>query len=211
MLALVSALAGPRGQLGRPVGGSFLPPPRFPLAQFVLWAAGQHHAPEPQSHEGYQDFRRRLRDRRRGPADASLRLVADFFIGRAALTWVPIGTIVVWLLAGPTDLVGVLPWVLGALVAVLGIGGQGFASIRGWFFYGWFRRQPVLRREPLGRGSPGTRCGWPTPRPRRSNGWRSTRCARTCGRRTRNGAFRGRAGGAGSTACCDYRSATPTG
>lgn len=146
VLALVSALAGPRGQLGRPVGGSFLPPPRFPLAQFVLWAAGQHHAPEPQSHEGYQDFRRRLRDRRRGPADASLRLVADFFIGRAALTWVPIGTIVVWLLAGPTDLVGVLPWVLGALVAVVGVAAQGFASIRGWFFYGWFRRQPVLRR-----------------------------------------------------------------
>ncbi|WP_285579562.1 ABC transporter substrate-binding protein [Herbidospora sp. NBRC 101105] len=148
VLALVSALAGPRGQLGRPVGGSFLPPPRFPLAQFVLWAAGQHHAPEPQSHEGYQDFRRRLRDRRRGPADASLRLVADFFIGRAALTWVPIGTIVVWLLAGPTDLVGVIPWVLGALVTVLGIGGQGLATIRGWFFYGWFRRQPVLRRNP---------------------------------------------------------------
>ncbi|WP_157518432.1 ABC transporter substrate-binding protein [Herbidospora mongoliensis] len=147
VLALVAALTGPRGQLARPVGGSFLPPPRFPLAQFVAWAATQRHPPEPQSHEGYQDFRKRLRDRRRGPADASLRVAADFFIGRAALTWVPIGTIVTWLLAGPTDLVGVLPWVLGALVAVLGVGAQGLASLRGSFFFGWFRRQPVLRRH----------------------------------------------------------------
>lgn len=73
--ALVAALAGPQGQLGKPVGGSFLPAPRFPLAQFVLWAREQkatpvpevkNWPPDPQSHEGaHLPHRARLRPRRR--------------------------------------------------------------------------------------------------------------------------------------------------
>lgn len=161
--ALVAALAGPQGQLGKPVSGSFLPAPRFPLAQFVLWAREQkttpapdvkNWPPDPQSHEGFQTFKERLNRWRRKPFGEGGRwkLAADFFIGRAALTWVPLGTLVSWLAAGPSDLVGVLPWALGLLVAVAGVIAQGFGSIRGSFFYGWFRRQPFVRRkrwEPL--------------------------------------------------------------
>lgn len=156
--ALVAALAGPQGQLGKPVGGSFLPAPRFPLAQFVLWAREQkatpvpevkNWPPDPQSHEGFQTFKERLNDWRRKTSGEGgrWRLAADFFIGRAALTWVPLGTLVSWLAAGPSDLVGVLPWLLGLLVALAGIIAQGLGSIRGSFFYGWFRRQPFVRRK----------------------------------------------------------------
>ncbi len=156
--SLVAALAGPQGQLGRPVAGSFLPAPRFPLAQFVLWACEQRDLPEhegrpwppdPQSHEGLQVFKQRLQDRNRRSSGQGerLRLAVDFFIGRAAVTWVPLGTLAVWLAAGPSDLVGVLPWLVGFAVTVLGVFFQGWASIRGWFFYGWFRRQPVMPRR----------------------------------------------------------------
>ncbi|MEV5410011.1 ABC transporter substrate-binding protein [Thermopolyspora sp. NPDC052614] len=154
--ALVAALAGSRGQLGKPVDGSFLPAPRFPLAQFVLWARKQRDEPpdsgnwppDPQSHEGFQVFKTRLKEwrRKRPTSGGTWRLVVDFFLGRAAVTWVPLGTLVVWLAAGPSDLVGVLPWLLGILVATIGICAQGLGSLRGSFFYGWFKRQQFTRR-----------------------------------------------------------------
>ncbi|MBO3747247.1 amino acid ABC transporter substrate-binding protein [Streptosporangiaceae bacterium NEAU-GS5] len=153
--ALVAALAGSAGQLGRPVGGSFLPAPRFPLAQFVLWVreqnerpeeAGRPWPPDPQSHEGYQLFKRRLKDRRQAKT-GGVRVAADFFIGRAAVTWVPVGTIAFLIAKGPVDIVGVFPWLIGAAVALVGILGQGLASVRGSLFYGWFRRQPYVRRR----------------------------------------------------------------
>ncbi|MEW9528884.1 ABC transporter substrate-binding protein [Microbispora sp. NPDC049125] len=157
---LVTALAGERGQLGRPVGGSFLPPPRFPLVQFALWARRQRDErpavepaagawpPDPQSRAGYDEFKERLKQWRRGRygGDRGRRTVADF-VGRAATTWVPVGTLAAWWAGGASDLVSLLPWALGVLVAMAGTGAQAMLSIRGSFFNGWFRRQPYLARK----------------------------------------------------------------
>ncbi|WP_432929636.1 ABC transporter substrate-binding protein [Microbispora sp. CA-135349] len=164
---LVEALAGERGQLGKPVGGSFLPPPRFPLVQFVLWARRQREEPppgepadapgrtwppDPQSRTGQEAFKERLKDWRRGRygGDRGRRTAADF-IGRAATTWVPVGTLAAWGLGGASDLVGLIPWALGVLVAVVGTLIQAMLSIRGSLFNGWFRKQPYLTRKPFER------------------------------------------------------------
>ncbi|MFG1962216.1 ABC transporter substrate-binding protein [Nonomuraea sp. NPDC049028] len=159
--ALVEALAGEQGELGKPVGGSLLPPPRFPLAQFVLWARKQRHLPPPGNksedwlpapgtHTGYRMFKERLKDWQRSSRDSDRgrRTSADF-LARAATTWVPVGTLAVWWFNGPADLVGLAPWVLGLLVAALGTTGQAFFSIRGTLFTGWLRNQPYIRRDPF--------------------------------------------------------------
>ncbi|MEU6429599.1 ABC transporter substrate-binding protein [Microbispora sp. NPDC046973] len=164
---LVEALAGEHGELGKPVGGSFLPPPRFPLVQFVLWARRQREEPpsgepvdvpgrtwppDPQSRTGQEEFKERLKDWRRGRygGDRGRRTAADF-LGRAATTWVPVGTLAAWSLGGASDLVGLIPWALGVLVAVVGTLIQAMLSIRGSFFNGWFRKQPYLTRKPFER------------------------------------------------------------
>lgn len=164
---LVEALAGEQGQLGKPVGGSFLPPPRFPLVQFVLWARRQRDEPpdgdrpalpvrrwppDPQSRTGQEEFKERLKVWRRGRygGDRGRRTAADF-LGRAATTWVPVGTLAAWWLGGASDLVGLIPWALGVLVAMAGTVVQAMLSIRGSFFNGWFRRQPYLTRKPFER------------------------------------------------------------
>ncbi|WP_156325552.1 ABC transporter substrate-binding protein [Nonomuraea sp. SBT364] len=157
ILELVRALAGEQGDLGMPRGGSLLPPPRFPLAQFVVWAREQRDLeqkgaagwpPDPQTHTGYQEFKKRLKEWRRGRrgGDRGVRTSADF-LARAATTWVPVGTLAVWWAGGSTDLVGVLPWLLGALVALAGTAAQGALSIRGSLFTGWFGKQPYVRRN----------------------------------------------------------------
>ncbi|MFD0733916.1 type 1 periplasmic-binding domain-containing protein [Planotetraspora mira] len=158
---LVDELAGERGQLGKPVGGSFLPPPRFPLVQFVLWArrqrdeppsadapAARRWPPDPHSRTGQEEFKERLKSWRRGRygGDRGRRTAADF-IGRAAYTWVPLGTLAAWWVGGASDLVGLIPWALGVLVALGGTVVQSMLSIRGSFFNGWFRRQPYLPRK----------------------------------------------------------------
>ncbi|GGO06011.1 hypothetical protein GCM10010116_11840 [Microbispora rosea subsp. aerata] len=164
---LVEVLAGEHGQLGKPVNGSFLPPPRFALVQFVLWARRQREEPppgdhvgapsriwppDPQSRTGQEEFKERVKDWRRGRygGDRGRRTAADF-IGRAATTWVPLGTLIVWSLGGASDLVGVIPWALGVLVAVVGTLIQAILSIRGSFFNGWFKKQPYLTRKPFER------------------------------------------------------------
>ncbi|MEV4169218.1 ABC transporter substrate-binding protein [Nonomuraea sp. NPDC049709] len=157
VLDLVKSLAGEHGQLGKPVGGSLLPPPRFPLAQFVLWAREQRDLPppetgtwppEPQSHTGYREFRKRLKSwrRRSSGGDRGVRTSADF-LTRAATTWVPVGTLAVWWVGGASDLVGVIPWLFGALVALAGTAAQGMLSIRGSLFMRWLRTTPALRRK----------------------------------------------------------------
>ncbi len=168
---LISGLAGEQGQLGKPVAGSFLPPPRFPLVQFVLWArrqrderpsddddsggardagggTGRRWPPDPHSRRGQDEFKERVKGWRRGRygGDRGRRTSADF-IGRAATTWVPLGTLAVWLAGGTSDLVGLIPWALGILVALAGTALQAVLSIRGSFFNGWFRRQPYLTRR----------------------------------------------------------------
>ncbi|MEU8192635.1 hypothetical protein AB0C10_02485 [Microbispora amethystogenes] len=176
---LVDALAGEQGQLGRPVGGSFLPPPRFSLVQFVLWARRQRDLPpepdrggpppprwpDPQSRGSLEEFKERLKLWRGGRhgGHQGRRTAADFF-GRAATTWLPVGTLAAvllstrvsgdhapWWLDSAPDLVGVLPWALGLLVFAAGTVVQGLLSVRGSFFNGWFRRQPYLTRKPYER------------------------------------------------------------
>ncbi len=155
VLGLVKSLAGEDGRLGKPVGGSLLPPPRFPLAQFVLWARERPKGaapPNPQSHTDYQAFKKRLKEWRRGKrgGDQGVKTSADF-LTRAATTWVPVGTLAVWWAGGASDLVGVIPWLLGALVALAGTAAQGVLSIRGSLFTGWFAKKPKLRRRPFER------------------------------------------------------------
>ncbi|WP_343953942.1 ABC transporter substrate-binding protein, partial [Nonomuraea longicatena] len=144
---LVDRLAGEEdGRLGRPVGGSFLPPPRFPLVQFVLWARRQ-----PAAH-GDRETKNQLKDWRRSKygGDRGVKTAADFVI-RAATTWVPVGTLAIWWAGGSADVVGALPWLFGALVALFGTAAQGALSIRGSMFTGAFRRMPVVRRKSLER------------------------------------------------------------
>ncbi|MDP4507922.1 type 1 periplasmic-binding domain-containing protein [Nonomuraea turcica] len=139
---LVEALAGDL-KLGKPVGGSFLPAPRFPFVQFVLWAKKQPWK------GGYGELKKRLRRRNRG-SDHNVRTTADF-LTRAATTWVPLGTFAVWWVGGASDLVGIIPWLLGGTVAVIGTAAMGVLSIRGSLFTGWFRKQPYLQRDPFER------------------------------------------------------------
>ncbi|WP_067174710.1 ABC transporter substrate-binding protein [Microtetraspora niveoalba] len=157
---LVAGLAGEQGQLGKPVGGSFLPPPRFSLVQFVLWARRQRDEPpsddgtagrwppDPRSRKGQDEFKQRVKEWRRARygGDRGRRTSADF-IGRAATTWVPLGTLAVWLAGGASDLVGLIPWAFGILVALAGTAGQAVLSIRGSYFNVWFRRQPYVTRR----------------------------------------------------------------
>ncbi|WP_219471388.1 hypothetical protein [Nonomuraea rhizosphaerae] len=154
--ALVEGLAE---RLGKRVDGALLPPPRFPLAQFVLWARQQldarpDHWPEvwpPDPHKsprGFKLFNERLKEwrRTRRGGDHGRKTSADF-LARAATTWVPVGTLAVWWAGGAADLVGVLPWVVGGAVALAGTLGQGLLSIKGSLFIGWLRRQPYVPRR----------------------------------------------------------------
>ncbi|WP_204042192.1 hypothetical protein [Acrocarpospora phusangensis] len=159
--ALVNALAGENGDLGAAIGGSFLPAPRFPLAQFVLWAREQRAQrpedwtgvwpPAPESRKGQDEFRARYRKWRweRYGERRARRTAADFVV-RAATTWVPLGMAVA-LLAGwdVVDLLSLIPWVVGLIVAAAGTAVQAALSIRGTFFSGWFRRHRYvnLRRK----------------------------------------------------------------
>ncbi|MEO3856719.1 ABC transporter substrate-binding protein [Acrocarpospora sp. B8E8] len=159
--ALVNALAGENGDLGASVGGSFLPAPRFPLAQFVLWAREQRALrpeewtgvwpPAPESRKGQDEFRARYRKWRwERYGERRVRRTAADFVVRAATTWVPLGMAVA-LLAGwdVVDLLSLIPWVVGLIVAAAGTAVQAALSIRGTFFSGWFRRHRYenLRRK----------------------------------------------------------------
>jgi len=154
VLELVRALAGEHGQLGKPVGGSLLPPPRFPLAQFVLWAREQRDLPpesggawppDPQAHSGYQEFKKRLKEWRKSrlAGYSSLKVSIDF-VGRALVTWLPVGAVAVYFLGGVPDFVGIIPLALGILLALVGTAVQGWRSIRGSLTSRWFGRQPYL-------------------------------------------------------------------
>jgi hypothetical protein len=152
---LIDRLAGENGQLGAPVSGSFLPAPRFPLAQFVLWALAQRDdrpeywdeaqrgqwPPNPNSRAGQKELRNRLKDWRWDQAKGTHRALVtsvDFF-ARAAPTWVPAGIVT----ALGAD------WIAGAAVAVTGTVGQAWLSIRGSIFNRWFRKQRYLTRKPF--------------------------------------------------------------
>ncbi|WP_219462389.1 ABC transporter substrate-binding protein [Nonomuraea rhizosphaerae] len=177
IIDLVRTLAGEHGRLGNPVGGSFLPAPRFPLAQFVIWAREQRDDPPkprpdpwpPHPDTGFKEFRLRLKRRRQERYGGARRTrISLDFVARAAATWVPLGTLVVlvlnfaidsvlppwlsdlrpgWLSEHATDVLGVVPWTLGFLLVLVGTAAQGVLSIRGSIFTGWFRRQPYLRRK----------------------------------------------------------------
>ncbi|GAA0386117.1 hypothetical protein Acor_26430 [Acrocarpospora corrugata] len=159
--ALVNALAGENGDLGASVGGSFLPAPRFPLVQFVLWAREQRvlrpeewsgaWPPAPESRKAQDEFRARYRKWRwERYGERRVRRTAADFVVRAATTWVPLGMAVA-LLAGwdVVDLLSLIPWVVGLVVAAAGTAVQAALSIRGTFFSGWFRRHRYenLRRK----------------------------------------------------------------
>ncbi|WP_336216403.1 ABC transporter substrate-binding protein [Nonomuraea sp. LPB2021202275-12-8] len=157
VLELVKALAGEHGQLGKPVGGSLLPPPRFPLAQFVVWAREQRDLPpegggtwppDPQTHTGYREFKKRFKEWRKSrfAGYRNLKVSIDL-VGRALVTWLPIGALAVYFLGGVTDFVGAVPLVGGGLLALVGAGWQGWRSIRGSLTFRWFGEQPYLTRK----------------------------------------------------------------
>ncbi|GAA3001215.1 hypothetical protein GCM10017559_22830 [Streptosporangium longisporum] len=162
---LIEMLADEGGRLGEPVSGSFLPAPRFPLVQFVLWALAQRDRrpsdwgdtngepwpPDPRSGAGRKMFKDRLKewrwDQAQGTGKAVLRS-ADFF-ARAAPTWVPAGIVIALGAGWITDVVGLVQWIAGAAVAVIGTVGQAWLSIRGSIFNRWFKRQPYITRRPF--------------------------------------------------------------
>ncbi|MGC5009931.1 hypothetical protein ACLQ2R_04120 [Streptosporangium sp. DT93] len=162
---LIELLADEGGRLGEPVSGSFLPAPRFPLVQFALWALtqrdrppstwddthGEPWPPDPRSGAGRKMFKERLKqwrwDQAQGTGKAVLRS-ADFF-ARAAPTWVPAGIVIALGAGWITDVVGVVQWIAGAAVAIVGTVGQTWLSIRGSIFNRWFKRQPYITRRPF--------------------------------------------------------------
>jgi ABC-type branched-subunit amino acid transport system substrate-binding protein len=161
LLKLVEALAA---EMGKPVNGSLLPPPRFPLAQFVIWAREQCHGrpegfegdwpPRFRTNAGYGEFKHQFRrwQRSKYGSEHRTRTSADF-AARAAVAWVPVGTLAIWLAGTKTELipwdnlVALVPWAVGLAVMLIGTVFQGLMSITGSLFYRSFRRQPYLTRR----------------------------------------------------------------
>lgn len=154
--AIVERLAGLQGMLATWVRGTMLPPPRFPLTQFVLWAWGRRGIeipgagtpPNPVAKR--HAFRQWLADWRkeRSRTGRVRRAMADY-VGRAMTTWIPLSGLAAYGLQSFVDGLTLLLW--GASVAVAFVVGLVHAVllIRGPIFYRWFRRAPFLRR---GRG-----------------------------------------------------------
>lgn len=163
---LIEHLAGEDGRFGASVRGAFLPAPRFPLAQFVLWVLRERDR-EPEGREGapgagawppaadspagQREFRERLRRWRWEQAKGTRRALvrsADF-VARAAPTWVPAGILTAFGASRVAPALEALSAVMGGAVGVVGTLVQAWLFIRGSIFTRWFRRQPYLTRKPF--------------------------------------------------------------
>ncbi|MGW3351008.1 ABC transporter substrate-binding protein [Nonomuraea rubra] len=152
--AIVERLTGIDGLLARWVRGTLLPPPRFPLTRFVLWAWGQRdiHVPGAGSppnpvvvRNGYQQSLSEWRKKEAftGPA---LRRWADY-VSRTMTTWLPASGLAAFGLQTLMDRVSLVLWLVSPVVAVICALLHAALLIRGLIFYRWFRRAPFLTRK----------------------------------------------------------------
>ncbi|MFI6501923.1 ABC transporter substrate-binding protein [Nonomuraea typhae] len=147
--AIVDRLAGVQGMFSTWVRGTLLPPPRFPLTQFVLWAWEQRlkqASPNPVAKR--QEFREALARWRkeRSRSNRVRRSMADY-LGRALTTWIPVSGLAAYGLQQLVDGLSLLLWGAGAAVALIGGLVHALLLIRGPIFYRWFRKAPYLRRR----------------------------------------------------------------
>lgn len=151
--AIVERLTGVDGLLARWVKGTLLPPLRFPLTRFVLWAWGERNLQVPGAGSPPNPvvvrnaYQRSLAEWRRkeaftGPA---LRRWADY-VSRTMTTWLPASGLVAFGLQNLMDRVSLVLWLVSPAVAVICALLHAALLIRGLIFYRWFRKAPFLRR-----------------------------------------------------------------
>ncbi|MDR8407150.1 hypothetical protein MTP10_00150 [Nonomuraea sp. 3-1Str] len=151
--AIVERLAGAQGMLSTWVRGTLLPPPRFPLTLFALWARSRRGAEVPGAGTPPNPvvkrlvFRQWLIDWRKERARTGRvrRAMADY-VGRAMTTWIPASGLAAYGLQQLVDGLSLLVWGAGIAVALVGGLVHALLLIRGPIFYRWFRRAPYLRR-----------------------------------------------------------------
>ncbi|MEV4469195.1 hypothetical protein [Nonomuraea sp. NPDC049504] len=144
------------GLLTRWVGGTLLPPPRFLLTRFILWAWREAHPAASGEHRETptrEDYARshaawRKAETFTGPA---LRSWADY-VSRTMTTWLPASGLTAFGLQQFMDGVNLLLWLISPAVAVVLALLHATLLVRGLLSYRWFRRAPYLPRragEPL--------------------------------------------------------------
>lgn len=143
---LVEELAGEHGRLGRSMLSSLLPPPRFPLTRFVLWARAQRpeEVPADITPALEVEVRQRFRAwRRKLASDRRARFAALDYFGRTITVWLPGATLVT---SGFGRMVSLAAWAWGLGAAFAGALAHAFMLLAGPGFYRWFRRQEFLTR-----------------------------------------------------------------
>ncbi|MEO3872853.1 hypothetical protein ABGB18_28905 [Nonomuraea sp. B12E4] len=152
--AIVERLTGAEGLLAHWERGTLLPPPRFPLTRFVLWAWGARNLDVHQA-KGLPNpvvvrnaYRQSLTEwRRKEVADgAALRRWVDY-VARTMTTWLPASGLAAFGLQTLMDGISLVLWLASPAVAVIGALLHATLLIRGLIFYRWFRRAPFLRRQ----------------------------------------------------------------
>ncbi|MCG5217079.1 type 1 periplasmic-binding domain-containing protein [Streptosporangium soli] len=154
---LLGHVAGERGDMGARVRWSFLPAPRFPLAQFVLWALGQR---EQLQEEAGRILGRRAKQMEfnqplrlwltgRGPSWQAPLARAEYITRFLPLPVLATGSVSFAL----TRLLDVAEWANVAIWAGALLVAFGFATLSaanwssGHFRYRWFKSQRYLPRE----------------------------------------------------------------
>ncbi|NUW45732.1 ABC transporter substrate-binding protein [Nonomuraea rhodomycinica] len=151
--AIAERLAGAQGMLSTWVRGTLLPPPRFPLTLFALWAWSRRGAEVPGAGTPPNPVVKRLVFRQwmaewrkeRARTGRVRRAMADY-VGRAMTTWIPASGLAAYGLQKLVDGVSLVVWGAGIAVALVGGLVHALLLIRGPIFYRWFRRAPYLRR-----------------------------------------------------------------
>lgn len=126
------------------IRGTLLPPPRFPLTRFVLWAWSNH---QPDSGANRAAYRKSLAEWRKqqvftGPA---LRVMADY-AGRTMTSWLPVSALATFGLQKLVDGISLALWLVSPVVAVVCALLHAALLVRGRLFYRWFYRAPYLER-----------------------------------------------------------------
>ncbi|MBN6058194.1 hypothetical protein JYK22_40100, partial [Nonomuraea sp. RK-328] len=207
--AIAERLAGAQGMLSTWVRGTLLPPPRFPLTLFALWAWSRRGAEIPGAGTPPNPVVKRLVFRQwmtewrkeRARTGRVRRAMADY-VGRAMTTWIPASGLAAYGLQKLVDGLSLLVWGAGIAVALVGGLIHALLLIRGPSFYRWFRRAPYLRRGRDGARRGCSRSRTPRSATTRRRPWRSrsTRTGRRAARRTSATASTTTCGACASTA-----------
>ncbi|RBQ22015.1 hypothetical protein DP939_04950 [Spongiactinospora rosea] len=142
---LMERVAGEDGALGRRVPWSFLPPPRFPLAQFVLWALTKADAENQRLDQPLRAWLRRDGFAWQRPLDKAEYITR--FLAVPALATGSVSAVI-------TNVYDMAVWGAGVIwgVALLFAVSLATLSAANWstghFRYRWFGSQPFLPREP---------------------------------------------------------------